>query len=217
MTVDELVAFVRENLLDDTVEPYLWSDDVLTTLAFEAEREACRRGDLLIDNINHSFVTQENVAEYSMSSQVIRPIKMDITDGSTTITLARMNLGNAPPLSDVKGLPQQYVYVNDTTIRLYPIPDKEYQVSVIASVYPPSDAVDFTIDSQYHLALAYYVAGYALLKEDSEAYDPNQASLYLSIFDNKFGDSKTFTSLQKVRMFNNSDLALSNAKLFGFY
>lgn len=68
MELADLLNQVRVRL-DDTVEPYLWSDTLLTSYIFEAEREAAERAhllpfntedaDLTIDPVNVAIGTRE--------------------------------------------------------------------------------------------------------------------------------------------------------------
>ena len=49
MTGRELIAHMRESVLDDEVEPYLWQDKELLRYLNYAEVQACRRAQLIID------------------------------------------------------------------------------------------------------------------------------------------------------------------------
>jgi hypothetical protein len=49
MTGQELIANLRESILDDTAPPYLWSDTELLRGLNYAEVQACRRAHLIID------------------------------------------------------------------------------------------------------------------------------------------------------------------------
>lgn len=51
MLGSELVAQLRESVLDDTVEPFLWSTSELLRFLNYAERQACRRAHLIVDSI----------------------------------------------------------------------------------------------------------------------------------------------------------------------
>lgn len=54
MTLEELVAAARLKL-DDAVLPYLWTTDELVNYANEAEREACRRANLIVDRTTAAY------------------------------------------------------------------------------------------------------------------------------------------------------------------
>jgi len=217
MYVQDLVDFVRENLLDDTVEPYLWSDDTLALLAKEAERQACIRADLLINSTDYSFDTVKGQAEYQMSNDIIRPMKLTYSTGGINVEVFKYNLGKGIALSDVEGLPYQYEFVDNNTIRIHPTPDGIYHIKVIASIYPPNTSpAEFDIPAQYHLDLRYYVAGQALLTQDIDAQDTGKAQLLLNKFDEAFGLPKDYKSLQRERLGANMDTPNSYAKRFGF-
>jgi len=49
MTGQEMVTYLRENILDDAVVPYSWTDAELLRNLNYAEVQACRRGHLIID------------------------------------------------------------------------------------------------------------------------------------------------------------------------
>ena len=49
MKTSDLLTFLREEYLDDAVEPFQWSDIYLLRLLNTAEQEAARRADLLLD------------------------------------------------------------------------------------------------------------------------------------------------------------------------
>jgi len=51
MTGKELIAHLRESMLDDMQPPYLWPDTELLRLLNYAEVQACRRAHLIIDDI----------------------------------------------------------------------------------------------------------------------------------------------------------------------
>jgi len=49
MTGRELIAYMRESILDDAAEPYLWQDVEILRYLNYAEVQACRRAHLIID------------------------------------------------------------------------------------------------------------------------------------------------------------------------
>ena len=54
MTGKELIANLRESILDDAAPPYLWSDTELLRFLNYAEVQACRRANLIIDGTTAS-------------------------------------------------------------------------------------------------------------------------------------------------------------------
>jgi hypothetical protein len=90
MTGQELVAHLRESILDDSAPPYLWQDTELLRYLNYAEVQACRRAHLIIDgttkNDNGTAATAgtlgqkplcmlpiiANVATYNLSPKVLQ-------------------------------------------------------------------------------------------------------------------------------------------------
>lgn len=217
MYVQDLVDFVRQNLLDDMVEPYLWSDDTLTTLAKEAEKQACIRADLLINSTDYSFDTVKGTKEYSILNDIIRPLKLKYSVNGLGVELFKYGIGKIHYSPDIEGMPYQYDFIDNNNIRLYPIPDDIYHIGVTASIYPPNTSqATFDIPEQYHLDLRYYVAGQALLTPDIDSQDTGRAQLFLSKFDEVFGLPKDYKSLQRERLGANKDTPNSFAKQLGF-
>lgn len=90
MTGKELVAYLRESLLDDAEVPYKWSDAELLRFLNFAEGQACRRANLIIDSTTQTdsgtaatastwgtralcyVVFEQDKATYSLSTKVIQ-------------------------------------------------------------------------------------------------------------------------------------------------
>jgi hypothetical protein len=77
----EIIRLTREGVLYDNATPFLWSDNLLNIYLNEAEREAARRANLLIDkttvNDNSSLpLTKLNLvpeqSEYTVSAKIVR-------------------------------------------------------------------------------------------------------------------------------------------------
>ena len=213
MTIYELIDFTRKLYLDDTVEPYLWSDETLLQLAIQAQREACERADLIIDKDNHNFVTVAGQSDYTMSSNIIRIIKMSVVNDNSYKELERVYFAKTNYYT-TKGTPYEYFYTDSNTIRLFPVPDKEYPISVVASVYPKTTELE--IPEQFHEYLAYYIAGNALLSADLDASDPSRANEFLALFDAKFGPRKDTRALIREKLSASRETVMVNSRNFGF-
>jgi hypothetical protein len=78
MTLGELIQEARSRLDDEAVQAGLWSDTLLTRYANEAEKEATRRADLLIDRTDPTYCRVELIAEkpdYSRNAKVLRVLE----------------------------------------------------------------------------------------------------------------------------------------------
>ncbi len=90
MTGEELVAYMRESVLDDNVAPYLWSTVEILRFLNYAEVQACRRAHLIIDGstVNDSgtaatastagqqplcqLTVVANTAKYTLSRKILQ-------------------------------------------------------------------------------------------------------------------------------------------------
>jgi len=212
MLVSELVDYTREHFLDDTIEPYFWSDDFLTNLALEAEKEACIRASLIIRTI--ILHTQEGVDTYTLSDDIIKPIRMFVNYQNSTYEILQVNLANIEHYN-AKGLPVEYSFIDDSSIIFYPIPDRDYEVKLIASVYPQT-TVSFEIPEKYQKYLAYYIAGNALLKQDLDVSDMQKAAEFLAMFNSKFGENRTLKAMRREKFGGNVHTVMASTKRFGF-
>ena len=70
MTGEELVDYLRESILDDVLNPQLWSDSELLRFLNYAEVQACRRAHLLID----SATTNDNGTAATASTAGQKPL-----------------------------------------------------------------------------------------------------------------------------------------------
>jgi len=216
MLVTDLVSLVRTLYLDDTVEPYLWSDDVLTTLALQAEVEACKRANLLINSSDYNITTTEGIDIYNLSSNIIKVVRAEVVVGNIVTEIVRKPLCETGYIK-VKGSPLYYEYIDNNSVRVYPIPDKTYEIKLYASVLPTTTEMDeFQIPSQYHNNLGYYVAAKALLSADLDATDTTKARYFEELFDRSFGSAKDAKSLTREKYYSNDKQVLSSSKKFGF-
>ena len=80
MTLGEIIGVEggARSRLDDIKEPYLWSDLELITYANQAEKEACRRADLITEKTDPTYcrlVIVPEINDYTLQSKVIRVLK----------------------------------------------------------------------------------------------------------------------------------------------
>lgn len=84
MTIDALIALVRQAFIDDGASRYSWSDETLVSHANEAQSSACRRAGILTDTLQASDADSlplcslsviTGTATYRISSKVLRVLK----------------------------------------------------------------------------------------------------------------------------------------------
>lgn len=85
MTGKELIAHLRESILDDVAPPYLWSDAELLRFLNYAEVQACRRAHLIID----SWTANDNGTAATAGTMGQKPLcSLTIVAGTATYNLS---------------------------------------------------------------------------------------------------------------------------------
>lgn len=191
MTIAELIAAVRTDILDDTVTPYLWSDAQLTRYANEALKEACKRAPLLRKTYTIRIITGR--AEYTLDKSVRTILFAKLNSQtqslvqSTDTTLSAIDY----QWRDLDGVPKAYVRSN-YKLRLYPNPTAD-DVLVLNTTNIPDEDFDIEddFDQTYIESLGYWVAYKAYMLNDADAFNPVKASEYRALFDAAFGLGKS--------------------------
>lgn len=200
MTLGELRALFRREAGDQT-QPYLWSDAEVKEFANEAEREACRRADLLIDSTTPKFCTvsvKAGAEGFSLQDQVIDIRRMRVQGQGLTVdpTFAEELDGLGDWESQTGAEILYYVPGLDTAhIRLYPIPSQDIVVRLTVSRLPKREMEDKDdqpeIMWRHHRKLVYWMLRLAYQKQDSEGFDPAKAERAELEFVREFGQSRS--------------------------
>lgn len=199
MFAHELVTIIREDYLRDAAEPYLWSDDSLYRYLAEAERQACRREDLIYDD-TLTITLRSGVAAYELD-RLITNIDTALIG---TSRLQFMNKGElerrVTDWRTVSGLSNAgrniYAVVRGYTVTLSPIPNDddagkllELEVYRLPEAQTIGDYYSFEIPPEFHRDLIYWALHECYLKQDADTYDPNRAMMYLQRFNEVFGET----------------------------
>ncbi|MGZ8317507.1 MAG: phage adaptor protein [Telluria sp.] len=196
MQLLDLINLARQEL-DDSTEPYLWSDAELLDYANDAELEACRRARLLVDS-STAAVTQIAVtagtALYPLDERVlfVRRARFAGYRPLARMTVQDMDDDN-PYWQDAEGAqPRHFVTDYESgSLLLWPTPtasDTLYLTVVRAPLAEMNDAADSPeIASRWHRALRYWMLYRAYGKQDAEGNDPKKAAESLALFEQEFG------------------------------
>lgn len=90
MTLDELIDTFRKRM-QDTAEPYLWSDEEVIEFADDAENEAAERASLLRDTTTAEICEVDVVADtaaYLLDARIIRVERAKLDLGSVPLVLS---------------------------------------------------------------------------------------------------------------------------------
>jgi len=197
MDVENMILTVREDLLDDTVEPYLWSDVKILRWLNRAQEEACLRQRLLVDETTSAITDITLVSSqgsYALDPRIVLVDRV-VYDQKTIPKTTKARLDSTQPgwRELEPGEPLFYLQ-NDLTIRLIPTPgpgEDSETLTIRASRLPLVDLEDEQdipeIPSPHHENLCYYAAARAFLLPDEDTQNPNLAGMYMQKFDLAFG------------------------------
>lgn len=195
MDADTLIGVVRSDYLDDDVEPYRWGTDKLLRWADAAQKEACRRQRLLVDETTLAVCQVTTAAltpSYDLDPRVHYVEHMRRPTGEPVEKTTQARLDAVMPYW--RNLDPDYPthYLQDgLRITLVPTPAIEEALTLRVWRLPLASledvAVELEIDPAYHEDLAHYVAARALRMPDEDLRDLNLAKWHEDEFDKVFG------------------------------
>ncbi len=186
------------SFLEDNVLPQLWSDLELKRYANEAEREACRRSELLFDSTTPDvcrIAVVAGVATYPLHSRIRRIVSAMLVSSQYILSqCARHQLdrqtGSSMNWRVSSGQPVAYV-VDVTTIRFFPIPVSDDTVLLEVVRFPLHDMVNANdvpeIPESYHYGLVNWMCHLAYSKSDSDSFNAGLSQMYEGRFSQEFG------------------------------
>lgn len=196
MTVADLIAEFRDRAFDQKSPP-LWTDTQLIRWANDAQREACRRGKLLIDSTDDTIcsIDYDTVDPVLDLDTRIISIREAIVDGQTIpldeYLLSRMNELFPGWRSAAAQFPMGYIKdYGSKQIRLYPQPTQAGTV-LLSVVREPLEDMAKTdepeLPARYHMSLVEWLLYRAYSLQDPDTCDPQRAQKALTAFETEFG------------------------------
>lgn len=197
MTLRELIRLFRLEV-DDSVEPYLWSDEEATDFANDAQQEACRRARLLVDSSTAAICQLAlTVADAGLVALDSRVIFVRRARFAGSLPLKRMNMqdmeAHDPYWQDADpDTPTVFVPDYETGKLLFwppPIAAKTALLTVVREPLLEMDSEDDEpeIPTRWHRSLRHWMAFRAYSKPDADAADPKKAAAALALFEQEFG------------------------------
>lgn len=196
MQLSDLMTLFRQEA-DDTVEPFLWSDDELIEFANDAEQEACRRARLLLDSTTAAacrIAVEPGTMLYRLDPRVLFVRRARFAGARPLRRMTMQDMEDANPfwLDAPPGTPRVFVPDFETgKIALHPPPAAAgtLELTVVRDpLTPMNDESDSPeINPRYHRSLRYWMLYRAYAKQDSQANDPKKAADALALFEQEFG------------------------------
>ncbi len=212
MNLETLISTARD-LSGDGPAGQNWSDAEWTAYANDAEREACRRGRLLVDSTTAAvcqIALTTTDASYDLHPSILFIRRAKLTGRS--LVLSRRSYKDldreAPDWESETGEPSSYVPDFGTAkFRPYPSPAAGGTVTLTVVRLPladmANDANQPEIHARYHDSLLNWMLYRAYLKNDAETLNKIKAAEYLTLFEAEFG--KKSSALDEAWLERNAD------------
>lgn len=196
MRVSQILEEIREDYLDDTVEPYRWKDTTLRRWLNRAQEEACMRQRLLVDDTTAEVcqvTLVDGQASYTLDSRIVLVERVTL-DGNP---LTKKTVGQldrlVPGWQTETGEISKYLQ-NDLTITLIPTPTAsddgktlDLRVWRLPLISNMSTGHSPEIPTQHHKDLMWYVVAEAYARPDEDTQNTQRSEIYMAKFDRVFG------------------------------
>lgn len=219
----ELVTFLRTNLLDDTggqgvdwsshseddYDTYQlrWSNEELVANINEAINQVYRRAMPAKDTYN--FKATIGKFSYKLPSYILKVLLVKSSDNHEIKEVSLEDIWGNKSL-DKQGKPLKYVTDHLTnTLRLYPIPDKDDDISMVIYRLPLEklelhSGDDIELKEEFILPMIHYAASLCYMKDEANVLDPNRSQYFMSLFDREFPFTSSYSTIRKSRTSNRS-------------
>ena len=200
-TSGELIERIRGDYLDDEVgvdEDYaMVSDTTLYRFINEAQRESCRRMDLIFDDFTTavcSITLADGTRSYQLHKAITKLERVSYNGVELTkMTMDELDYSN-PSWREQTGVPTQYVVRQR---KIYPVPspgaDQDTDLLSLEVYREPlvviEDDQDLEIPDEFHEDLIPWVLFRVYHKRDEDIFDPEKGKVHLAEFIERFGDT----------------------------
>lgn len=203
MTGQELLDYLRTDILRDSAVPYLWSDDMIFRLLGEAENKFARETYALLDD-SLTITTAAGTASYALPTGTLFV-------ESAAISTSAHDLGNytrrflPSNLTTASGTPTVFACDQSArTIRFYPVPDAIITINLRVARLPLTPIGAYSspeIPEEYHMDLAEYVAWRCQQSNDADGESLGAADRHKKDWLLRVADAKR--EYYRARMGNN--------------
>ena len=203
MTLKELIALYRAQAGDDN-EPYFCADDLLTLYANEAQIEACRRGQLLVDTVRLQLEANKELV--SLPQSALRVTRAFVSR-QPVVVVSVQEMDAMHPGWQFDNPQQQVTHlvsgVTTGALHLWPCPNAELELVMTVQSLPTQSLVDEDdtpeIRTEAHAGLVDWMLYRAYSREDNDLYNDAKARLALGRFEAEFGRKASARNEEWVR------------------
>lgn len=226
MTLLELVTHLRESILDDvggtgvawaditqdddSVAQLRWSNEELTRLITQAQRNACRSADLIKDA--YSFTPTSIVSgtqEYALDSTIyrVKQARLTSTGKSLIETSIEDLIDSRDDWTASSGTPTHYALdLTSGNIVLYPNPDANDTMQLVVYRYPllalnweTAETQTCELRDEHQIPMLYGAAYLAYQKDEANTFDPNRSEYFRQMFEREFTVSTAYSESRRTR------------------
>lgn len=193
-------------VLDDTIEPYLFTDEQLELRINEAMREACTRADLITDSTTPEICEieiQSGVNQYALNPLIkeILVAKLGVTRRPLGASGYKRQYDDHPDWMTRSGKPDAYVLDYETNqIILSHRPEEDDLLRLTVRRLPTQDLTGSNdvppFKAEYHYDLIWWAIHLCYLTRDSDVYDPRAAEQAEAKFARRFGRRPTAEDME---------------------
>lgn len=208
-------------LLDDELEPYLWSDATLMLRLNTAVAEVCIRARVIKDSTSAvtSIALVAGTAVYAVDPAVFMVGRARVAGERNMLTLtnAKWMDANRPGWDDAtwaeSGTPEFAVFdLADHTLRVHPIPADAGTLSMTVWRQPlesekvESDTDEPAIPANWHGELKHHILFECYSDMDSEKRNPERAAQHYALFEQRVGRRPSAHELQIMSTMRNTKI-----------
>jgi hypothetical protein len=200
MFLNDLIVSAQ-NQADEIVDKpdLLWSLDEWTEYANDAENEACKRAEAIIDSSSAmtSIAVASGTATYAIDEKILRIIRAKVASGVEALVKTSRKVLDAtyPDWENDSGTVRSWLPESSNKITLYRKPSANTSLGLVVARLPliPMLLADKLtqspeIDVQYHQGLVDWMLHRAYSKQDAETLDKGKAKEHLERFTKRFGE-----------------------------
>lgn len=197
MNLGQLIAEFRREA-DDQITPYLWSDTDITDYANDAQREACRRANLIQDSTSAS-ITQVAVTGgqplVTLNTKVLRVFRARLASQSAPLAIKGVRLLDTQmPGWESLAAATPKVAIPDWqsgALLLVPSPVAGDTLKLTVFRLPLADMTLTTdipeIAEEYHRHLVHWMLYRGYMRPDADSFNPAAAQAHEAAFTAQFG------------------------------
>lgn len=204
MNLKELIALYRAQAFDNDEQAPFCRDELLTLYANEAQVEACRRGQLLVDTVSMQVAANEELV--LLPEHAIR-VTRAFVNRQTAAVLSVQEMDAMHPgwqFDSPNSRPTHLVAgVTTEALHLWPRPNGEAEMLMTFQALPKTKLCHESdkpeIRKEAHAGLVDWMLYRAYSREDNDQYNDAKAVLALRRFEAEFGRKASARNEEWVR------------------